>query len=281
MLRAAIAFAVCAVPALAWPCGDSGGSSGGSSSGGDSGGGSSCDSGSSSSSSSSTPSCVEVSGVVGRQQCGRFGTWDVTNWPRLRISFGLSSHTFAPGSLTYRGTASHDDSITYIVTGEDAYAVDSSATAFAFDLRLTGSVTRHIYTGVEGSLGGAGLADTRIMESPAGLKVEPAGGAVYLAGGAVLGVGLPLGNVVAKAEVFAGYRAIGVPVTTRHDDCVDESTAFAGDWVAQPRVSLEYWSRPWMTLGAWLGADTFGAEATSGGIFMRHHTRAFDAQRGR
>ncbi len=277
-MRAAIVAATAAAALVATPrtadakCGGGGGSSGGGSS--SSGGGGSC-----SSSSSSSTACVDDTDIVGRRRCKRFAAWDVTRFPRLQIALGSSMHAFPTGDLSFSGTANHEDTIRYRIAPEQM-PDGGRAVGGALDLRVTWLTGDHVYVGIEGSIGAASVFDDRVMSGPAGLTLDP-GNALYLAGGALVGAQVPMGAYTLRAEALLGGRALGVTVTTSHDDCVADSVAWNGHTVVQPRVAAQKWLSPWATAGVWLGSDLGRDGAMSGGVFIQGHVRSFDATRSR
>lgn len=268
-----------AAPGVAWPCGSSGGSdSGGSSSGGSS-GGSSDSSSSSSSSSDSEPACVEVSSVVGRSQCSwnRFGRWNVARVPRIAMRIGTSVHSFSAAAMSFAGQAAHGDGIAYRMVGGEL--TSDPASAVTVDLGVTARFGRYAYAGVEGQIGRA-MVDTRMIERDSGLQIDSSA-SIFSQSGVVAGVAVPVGNLSLRAEALVGARLVGLSVTSRHADCVDDSMAFDWSLLVEPRVSAETWLSPWMSAGVQVGSNVAGERDMSVGVFLRGHTRAFDATRPR
>lgn len=269
-MRAALAVALLALLALLGAplearaeCGD-----GGDSGGGDSGGDGDSDS-------DSEPACEEVSPVVGHAICRRFGSWDASRRPAIRVSGGASIIRVPVSSMSFSGTAEHTDAaMAYAVTGEPG-----SATGGAFDLQVTAALGRHLYAGVEGSIGGL---DTGPMAAPttsaAGLAVD-ASSLVYLAGAAVAGAAVSFGDYQLRGEVGIGVRAVGLSVETRYavdgEDCVLGETLFDTAALIRPRLSAQRWVTPWVSVGASAGTNLASRGETSVGLFVGGHLRAF------
>ena len=171
------------------------------------------------------------------------------------------------------------------LTGGDNYggpasvATDplGSAQAETFDLAFTGYVLGPLYLGGEVQLGGASLAHG----APLARGFTVSGGGSYFAGGALAGVTLPrLGALQLRAETFAGGWLLSTHVDQPILDSVDcgdgcPSTSIGGGTV-EPRIRADVWLTPWVTLGAWGGANALHAGDWSSGLAFSVHGRGFD-----
>jgi hypothetical protein len=223
------------------------------------------------------PACEEISDVVGYSMCRRFGSWDAGGRPSIRVSAGTSFHRLPVSALSFRGSANHPEStaMSYHLIGAPG---DERASGGSFDLQLTTLLGRHLYAGLEGSVGA--LTTTR-LDSPtssAPLIVEP-GSLFYLSGSALAGAAVSAGGFRLRGEVGVGVRAVGLTVETRHDDCVASSTSYDSAFLVRPRVAAERWMTPWVSAGASVGTNLLERGETSVGLFLAGHLRAFDGGR--
>jgi hypothetical protein len=284
----ALAAVAWTAPVHASPCGGSGSSSGGSSSGGSSSGGSSSggsssgsdssssddsDSSSSASTTTTVPACVETSLVLGRRTCSRFGTWDVSHLPRFHLAIGSTFHRISLAGSRFDGTTTHDRRYDYSLDGNQL----GVAMGGSFDLRATGMVGRHLYTGGEVSIGAIGLANPPDL-GKAPLALAPRAG-LYVASAAVLGTVLRAGDTDLRAEVAAGGRVLGLTVDSRLGGCEAQSTAWSGQALVEPRVIVDRWLSPWLTAGVMVGSNLAVPSDLSIGVSLTGHARAYDSSR--
>ncbi|MCB9562086.1 MAG: hypothetical protein H6708_16910 [Kofleriaceae bacterium] len=291
-VAAAAALVAGDVAARAGSCGGGGDSGGGSSGGGSSGGDSSSDSGDSGggdssdssydsgSTSTAAPACVETSDVVGHQQCGRFGTWQMPRVaPFVSVELGSSVRTFSMRAMQFSGRVDHGDhgAYTYRVTGGDLGADVAAVTA---DSRIL--VGRRVYGGVEASVGGVAGDEGQATEAMAGATMRPSVTA-SLTGGGVLGARLRVRQgrrpITLSAEVFAGVQTVMVEVHSQYLACDTTSTSSAHQTLVEPRLRAEAWLSPWMTVGAFAGSDLLHPGGEVMGVYLGAHVRAFDGVR--
>ena len=222
------------------------------------------------------PACEEVSEVVGHSLCRRFGSWDASRRPAIRVSAGTSFHQLPVSSMSFSGVARHEDApMSYRVAGDPGGDRASGGTV---DLQLTAAIGRNLYAGIEGS---AGALTTGRLASPISaesLAVEPQS-LVYLSGAAVAGAAVSTGAFRFRGEVGVGVRAVGLTVETRHADCVASSTSYVSALLVRPRLAAERWITPWVSAGASVATNVFERGETSVGLFIGGHLRAFDAAR--
>lgn len=256
---------ICTVPSPAYPCGDGdGGDSGG---GGDSGDGGDY---------SAEPACVDSSDIVGRAQCRRFGSWDVSRRPRLRFGIGTSMHSFSMTGMNFSGVANHDPDINYRVAGENMGDA-GQATAGSVDIRVTAGIGQYLFAGGQISLGGMTVPGRRTMAS--GALLVDTGRGFYGSFGGIVGASLPLGKWLIRGETQVGYRLISMTAETEHLDCIDESGLQDGQWQIRPRLGLERWITPWLTAGGSLSRDVLRDGDLALGLFIGGYLRSFDATR--
>jgi hypothetical protein len=266
-------------------CGGSSG--GGSSSGGSSSGSSSSSSGDSgySSSSSSTesapsaPACVDESDVHGFRHCTGFGTWaTATVVPRIFIELGSSVRSFESGLADRSGSITHDtERFSYRVVMPASESQRDVAVMSTF--RFGAGITKRMYAGVQGELGG--------LAAPASANAEMTSTGTYGAPTVQQGAGLVLGvqgiagyRVSGKRGSLAlegggGVRAVRYTFDSSYHNCVTTTTIGSTRPVAEASVRGELWLNPWIAAGAVIGANALGANDWQAGVFFGFHTRAF------
>gem|GEM_PF-5270966 len=270
---------VAPTPARAGSCGHSsggGGSSSSSSSSSSSGGGGS-------SSSSSRPRCVEVSSVVGRQKCGRFGRWDARKLPPLVFGFGTSVHSLSLTGMSFSGTASHDTDIKYRMTGNQV-SRGNKVTAATFDMRMgviaprpAGSLRWYVDSVM--SAGMLSVSSSPVVMANSELSVKPKGG-LLMQGGLAAGVVVPVtGKIDLRAELVGGGRLVALAVETQHADCVARSAPTTGSWLLQSRAGVTKWLSPHLGIGMLAGTNLLHQGDVQVGVFLQGHLRAYDGGR--
>ena len=202
----------------------------------------------------------------------------MSGYPRLTLTVGTSLHSVGLAGTSFAGTADHDQGIDYRIAG-GAMGPEARAVGASFDMRVTNAVSDHLYLGVEGQVGGAGLVGGPAMVSQGdSLLLQPRGG-LYLAGGGLAGAVVSIGDYDLRGEVVAGGRALGLQVHSQHLNCTDDSTAWGAQPWIEPRVAIDRWVSPWVTVGAFAGGSLLHRGDTSFGLTVTGHVRAFDARR--
>ena len=294
---AAAALFVDPTPALAGSScggGSSGGSSGGgSSSGGSSGGGggggggdyssSSYDS-SDSGSSSASSGCIDDTDVHGFRRCTKFGAWAGNmRLPRLFFEVGSNVRNFSSGLASDQtGTIAHGtESFAYRVVMPTADVARD--TAMVSTLRIGAGVTRHVYAGVEGELGGlvaparasaemttSGTFGAPIVEQGRGLVIGVAG---------IAGLRMGTGRATLALEGAGGLRSVRYRFTSTYHNCVTDTTVESTTSLLEARARGELWLNPWLTAGATLGSNVLERNDWMAGVYFGIHTRAFGGGR--
>jgi hypothetical protein len=267
LLASAVLLMVCGATrhARADAChGSPGGGDGG---GGGPGGESSTDSG-----------CSEVSDVVGRQRCGHFGsTWaGRAGLPAVTTEVGFFTRRLRTG-FGARGVMDHDTaSFAYRVAAEDELA-----TAAGGALRIAMALPAHLYIGADlevGSLVSGTGADVEMSGSVVPMPVMEARRKIYVGAGAVAGVRAHLGPAALSAELVAGARDVSLSVESRHGACILHDTHHRTSVFAEPRVRVDVWLSPWLTIAGFAGSELDGASRMIGAS-LAFHLRAYDRTR--
>ncbi len=239
--------------------------------------------GSGSDASAAGSSCSEVSDVVGHQRCGHFGaSWaGAARRPPITTEIGFFARRLHAG-FGASGVMEHD-------TGSFAYQVlpeDDGRTAAGAALRLAMVLPGHLYVGTDFEIGGlVSGASVGVEMSAAG--DGGAGGStpsmtadqtLYLAAGGVAGVRGRLGPLVLAAEAVAGVRDVSLSVDSRHGACILSDTHHRVAGFIEPRVKIDVWLSPWITIAGFAGTELDGKSGMVG-TSVAFHMRAFD--RGR
>ena len=223
--------------------------------------------------------CSEVSDVVGYQRCGHFGDGWAGRAGLLPFTaeVGFFSRQLHTG-MSARGVMAHD-------TGSFAYQVtpeEDLGTAAGAALRLALALPAHVYVGTEVELGGlvsgarADVAMTGAGDGPG--PSMTAHESLYMAAGGVAGVRGRLGPAVLAAEVVAGVRDVSLSVDSSYGACTLSDTHHRTAGFVEPRVKLDFWLSPWITVAGFAGSELDG-QSRMVGASVAFHVRAFD--RGR
>lgn len=223
------------------------------------------------------PDCLNDSPVVGRSQCKRFGRWALPpGLPRLQMSVGGSVRVLGAHDLKLDRSAV-DRGVAYANTGGTQDLGPQSGSALTFDWRLTGELSRLLYTGIDVSVGSA-LIDDPAQEQALGITLGEERG-MYYAAGAIAGLLLQGGPLVLRGEMVGGARLVEVPFQYRGSEVRSRASVTQG--VVEPRLAAEVWLTPWVTLGARVGSDLLRRRDYMAGLYINLYGRAFDDSRGR
>jgi len=156
--------------------------------------------------------CHEVSEIVGKQRCQRFGgAWDVEDVTPWVLSLGPSIARFSEPGVTFAGTVTgpHTAGWPFAVRGADL----GRWTSVSPTMRLSFFPVRVLYVGVEGQTGVMSqLPETTAYPGP----VPSDRTAVHTTGfssrslGSLVGVSLPAWRFDFSAELFSGFRALSL-----------------------------------------------------------------------
>jgi hypothetical protein len=224
------------------------------------------------------PACTDRTRVVGQVACGSVhhagDGWRLGTDIPIAVEFGglyrwidggHGDVAFATTNQGYRYTYAQTDSPGGSLGGAT--------------LRLVIGFGRFLYAGIEGSgsLGPGLVGDTT---PPTGWYTVGLGTASYFAVGALVGTHVVIGPIGLRAELaaFAGFFAMDFPVHV--SGCGFDQRFETTDALVVPRVGVEVWLSPWVTLGARAGVDVVGPgrefEADFG---IGFHTRTYDGAR--
>jgi hypothetical protein len=232
------------------------------------------------------PECLGESRVIGRSECAEFGRWALPpDLPRVQVTFGVSVRDLGEHGLDLGGAGSPPQVAALIAGGADPRGAvvegpgGMGGDVIAFDLRMTGELTRALYTGIDVSVGRARISHPR-FERAAGVTIEETGGMYYGAGG-VGGLVLHGGPLVVRAEILGGARLAEVALSSEEDGLTRRSRASAVQPILEPRVGAELWLGPWLTLGAHVGSDVLRDGDLFLGLRLSIYGRAYNDSRSR
>jgi hypothetical protein len=173
-------------------------------------------------------------------------------------SFGKN----APGSFKYSGNE----------VGHSLYAVPLS-------MRIGIPFVPWAYAGMELQFG---LGGNRLPATEANNYVisESSGNpatSVEFGGGLYGGLRAPLGYLSLRAEAFLGGRTISTSQVARSYLEGSRSASVSLDtWVIEPRVFLDIWVAPWMTLSGFGGMNVLHFSDHNGGLVLGFHGSHYD-----
>ncbi len=194
------------------------------------------------------------------------------------FTFGTSIHNFGAGTLRLLGTAGHENlegPKTYHVVSEPAQGGFTGGTA---DLGISWRRSEHTYFGIAGQVGGLGAGPLKGTSDNEGLKVTPTG-VLYTSFSAMAGVKLPVGNWEFLGELALGREWFKIMTATEHGTCVLNESSTVAAYTVRPKVAVQRWVSPWITLGAGVGSNLVRRGDTSFSMFVGVHGNAFDGLR--
>lgn len=192
---------------------------------------------------------------------------------RSSLGISISGRSAMTSSMDLGGSSWHDgEKYTYALKGRDIRA-DERAGFLLLDARYGVHVIDYLYVGVELSLGaGSEVSSSRTRE----LMVVRPGSLLYLGGGAVVGTSLPLGDFRLRGELLTGFRSVHLEIETQLEDCIETETHSTWAWAVEPRLAMDYWVKPYLTLGAFVGMDVLELGSVYGGVGVALHIVSFD-----
>jgi hypothetical protein len=217
--------------------------------------------------------CVDSTDVTGFERCSRFGDgWNAAGWPPLRFDLGASARRISLAGVSFGGLVYHDGNPhTYELRADDL--ADPSVWVGSFDLRVTGAIGDHLLLGGEISAFTGGAPSGAITRDDWTLEAGRVSG---FGGGLVGGIVVPLGPFRVRGEVLAGGRALFVSAVSTIGDCVSTDEQIVSRWVVEPRLAVEWFVTPWMSVEAWGGADVVDLGTAAFGLRLDFHTRSYD-----
>lgn len=222
--------------------------------------------------------CHEVSDIVGHQKCTRYGhAWSTEDNYPITLGFGARYLSFAPEGTTFKGALKRDGKVTNV-------AYDSSALGTAplggggFGLRITGFVLPFIYAGIEygitlGHNERAGFSAGGATFEPTGKLVDTFG----FGGGGLVGLRLPLGPISVRGEVLFGGYTLSLMQSVVKGTLESNSVPMgASTWAIEPRVAVDLWATPWMTVSGSYGRNVVDHGSQTAALTLTWHVRSFD-----
>lgn len=222
--------------------------------------------------------CREVSDIVGYERCTAYGAgWSVERTSPIRIDFGLHYLALAPRGRTLEGSFGTREPGAFRYSGDD---VQGPLAALMLELRPSIFVVSGLYVGYE--LGaGAGHAALPGTTTSGGWRVGASSAAVNLFAlnfGGVAGYRIPAGSVSIRLESMLGLRIISASQTAASDAYPSrrEASVTLFTWAVEPRIALDVWVSPSITLAAFAGVNALGLGDRSIGLALGVHSRTYD-----
>jgi len=223
--------------------------------------------------------CVEISDVVGEQQCSHYGAhWSVERKFPVTFRFGLRHAAISTAGLSFSEQYKSRDRPKgyhgYDFRGEELGT--PSLSGFGFDGGATVFLVGQLYLGLEGGLA---LGAFQSPSFTAGRHLlRDAGGADVLLvhGGSSVGYRIPLGRASIRGEVLFG----GVLAQVAHSTVLDgkterkEANAFRG--LIEPRIAADIWFTQHVSVGVYAGMNLLDSGGHATGLSLTWHNRAFD-----
>lgn len=219
---------------------------------------------------SASKKCVEVSEVVGEQQCSRYGTgWTREHGWALVLETALVRTEFGLAGRTFDAKTGKNGPTLYQFDG--ARAADA-ARSTGLSLRMLAHFGPGLYLGMEQTFG-FGHLDARPFRID-GYDVTPVSGLSVMGAtfGVPVGVRVPLGKLSLRGEVLGGFTILGL--TQEANGARANATWVGGAF--EGRGWLDVWLATDTTLSLLVGRDLLGRGDTRLGLSIAFHTRAYD-----
>jgi hypothetical protein len=214
--------------------------------------------------------CIEVSSVVGRQHCTRYGAhWAIVSTTPVSFELAGEYHALAVEDTRVAGTVGG--------IGFDVHAASSPSLGVGA-IRFRIGFEHYFYAGGEIFAGGSPAGE--LARTSEGLIVTDRGRR-YFGGGAMIGVEVVLGIVGLRGEVAV---ALGCAMTEVGFEAgrqlLPSSNQFVANGLLEPRLAVDLWVLPTVTLGVTGGVDVVGTVSdVVVGVGVALHTRSYDDAR--
>ena len=225
--------------------------------------------------------CSEVSEIVGRRQCSRFGDkWASTDKPALWLEAGFVVRNFNATpidklSTVKIGGATHE----YRVVGDPS---TRNTTALTLSLRGTDRLG-FFYFGGELDIGGilAG-SEARVVHDPdttSKMATFERRSTEYFAARAVAGLRLDLWRMSFATEIAPGVGGISYIGKAQVGETSKDANVVQWAALLEARSRIDVWVSPRLSLGIALGRSLRADDGYSVGIFVSGHQRPYDMRR--
>ncbi len=225
--------------------------------------------------------CREVSDVVGYERCTAYGAgWSVERTYPIRVDFGLHYLALDPRGRTLKGSLGIGEPGSFRYSGD---YVQGPLAALMFELRPSIFVISGLYVGYE--LGaGAGHADLPDFTTSDGWRVDASSAGVNLFAinfGGIAGYRIPVGSVSIRLENMLGLRSTSASQTAASAAYPSrrEASVTLVTWAVEPRIAVDVWVSPSITLAAFAGVNALGLGDRSIGLALGVHSRTYDGTR--
>jgi hypothetical protein len=181
------------------------------------------------------------------------------------MEVGASFHSLGTRGLTFTDPNG----------GTDAADSLGSIDTVTLDARIETFLASRLYAGIDLGAGLGGTHSRLLRPSP---PTTTQGSVLELVVGGLVGVKSPrLGPLEARAELLLGAYLLDVYLREQYqcgrDGCASLLKTLG---VIEPRLALDAWVTPWITLGTWAGVDVVRYRDWSFGTSVTFHSRAFD-----
>lgn len=195
--------------------------------------------------------------------------WVENAKPPVRVDVSVSGH-----SVQAAGLRLHDSTLG---TFDGAQLLGERFSAATLDLRITGFVAGPLYVGGLVSVGGGGANRIQLQTRYGVYTTERA--ALHVPMGVVFGVSTPrVAGFEGRVEMVAGGRVTSAYASSgcEKDDC--RRAIVGADWLVMPRVAVDFWITPFVSLSPWGGFDAAHLGDFSAGVAIAVHSRPFDGR---
>jgi len=227
------------------------------------------------------PPCREVSDIVGYERCTSYGAgWSIERTFPFRVDGGLDYLALDPRGRTFKGSFGAGEPGSFRYSGD---SVRGPLVALMLEVRPSILIISGLYAGFEFGAG-AGHGNLPRVTTADGWQVDASatGANVFFANaGAAAGYRIPAGRLAIRFEAMAGLR-----IATAYQGAVSgaspsprQASVTLATGVIEPRLALDVWLSPSMTVSAFAGVNVLGLGDRSFGLAFGFHKRTFDGAR--
>lgn len=222
--------------------------------------------------------CPDPSTLVVGDRCKVYGVDDDGAWsgdflPPLIASLSMRSLSYAPkGGTSFDGRIANSP----LAYSFPATRFGASERTYGVEGSLAWLPVRYAYVGLAMGAGTGHWAPPAFTANGLSISSQGTLDATLFNLDAFVGLRLPLGIVSVRSEMAVGGSSLTVTQYANSGGNALTATATAWALLLEPRVSLDWWFTPKLTLSVVGAMPAFTPEATDVGIAFAVHTRVLD-----
>jgi hypothetical protein len=222
--------------------------------------------------------CPDPDTLVVGDTCKQYGEDGASKWSAGEIplvaTLGLRSLSYAPSmGGTFDGNV-ETSPLAYSFPGQSLGS--TSLRTYGMEAGLAWYPIPFAYVGLSlafgmGQWSGAGFSSNNL-----GISSRGSLDASMINYAALAGLRLPLGTMSLRGEMLLGGSSISIDQYAQNGNNQLTATASSTVLLLEPRVALDVWATPTLTVSLFGSMPSFDPDAANAGIILSMHLRAFD-----